>query len=77
MEQLLYWDALIILYIQDYCYRLPYMEAVATAVTSLGDPRYSYIFTFPVAYWLLGVTAGTHVLLTVSVAEWFNIILKW
>ena len=75
MDQLLlYCDAAAI---QEYCYKLPHMESVATAVTSLGDPRYSYVLTFPITYWLLGAAAGDHVLLTASVAEWFNIVLKW
>lgn len=77
MNQLLYYDALATLYLQNYFYRLPYMETVAMVVTSLGDPRYCYVVTFPIVYWLLGAAAGHHVLLTASVAEWSNIVLKW
>jgi hypothetical protein len=77
MESLLYHDALATRHVQDVLYRVPHMETVATAVTRLGDPRYAYIFTFPMAFWFLGASAGYHALLAASVAEWCNIVLKW
>ena len=77
MDVVLYYDALATYCLQDYFYRLPFMEGLALAVTRLGDPRYSYVITFPLVYWLLGARAGYHVILAASVAEWCNIVLKW
>lgn len=77
MDALLYYDALAIFYLQHYLYHIPHLGTVATAISSLGDPRYSYIVTFPVVYWLLGATAGHHVILTAAIGEWLNITLKW
>lgn len=77
MDRLLYYDVLATYFLQDYFYRLPYMDDVAVAVTRLGDPRYCYVIIFPLIYWFIGSRAGYHVILAASLSEWCNIVLKW
>ncbi len=76
-SELLLYDATLVYSLQRVLSPLPLLPTITTLCSSLGDPRYAYMFTFPLVYWFLGPRAGVHTLTVAAIAEWLNIILKW
>ncbi|XP_043911095.1 glucose-6-phosphatase 3 [Protopterus annectens] len=52
------------------------LDGLLLAVSSLGDPKTSFLLFFPVTYFLHQRT-GIAVLWTAVVSEWLNLVFKW